>query len=80
MNYVFVNEIFTSIDAVYFLICVPSPFTFGWFLHKFNGPAVRYEVAIDIEQGKKVWTNGLLMAGTNSNLKNFKSKLENELS
>ena len=34
-----------------------------WCLHKTNGPAVSYEIAIDIFESKLVWLNGPFPAG-----------------
>ena len=41
----------------------PSNFNKAWWSHKFNGPAVRYEVAVCIQTGWIVWVNGPYPAG-----------------
>ena len=34
-----------------------------WWSHKFNGPAVRYKTAVNIQTGNLVWTHGPFPAG-----------------
>jgi DDE superfamily endonuclease len=40
------------------------PFNKQWFSHKLNGPGLRYEVAICIQTGEPVWTNGPFPCGS----------------
>jgi len=51
------------VDGTDFRINEPTPFSSSWFSHKFNGPAVRYEVAICIQTGWIVHVNGPFAAG-----------------
>ena len=44
-------------------ILEPSPFSKSWWSHKFNGPALRYEIAVAVSNSKIVWVNGPYRAG-----------------
>lgn len=79
LNYISSSGAFSSVDGVNFLICEPSPFSPELYLHKINGPAVRQEIVIGIEQGNVVWANGLFMPRARSDLKMFKWRLKHEL-
>ena len=39
-----------------------------WYSHKFNGPALRYEVAVSIHGGDVVWAYGGVPAGETNDL------------
>ena len=52
-----------SIDGTDFQIQEPTPFSPVWFSHKFNGPALRYEIAVCIQTGWIMWTGGPYPAG-----------------
>ena len=65
-----------SVDGTDFCIRQVQPFWTGWFSHKFNGPAVRYEVAVSIQSGDIVWTNGPFPAGRFPDLKIFRLGLK----
>ena len=41
----------------------PTEFHPKWWSHKFNGPGLRYEVALCIRTGEIVWVNGGLPCG-----------------
>ena len=41
----------------------PTEFDPKWWSHKFNGPGLRYEVALCIRTGDIVWVNGGLPCG-----------------
>ena len=41
----------------------PSYFDKAWWSHKFNGPVVRYEIAVSIQTGWIVWVNSPYLAG-----------------
>ena len=47
-----------TVDGTDFRIMEPSPFDPKWLSEKFNGPGVKYEVAICIQTGWIVHTNG----------------------
>jgi hypothetical protein len=47
-----------TVDGTDFKIQQPIPFSKRWYSHKFNGPGLRYEVAVSINGGDIVWTNG----------------------
>ena len=52
-----------SLDGTDFRIMEPTKFDPKWWSHKFNGPGLRYEIAICIRTGEIVWTNGGLPCG-----------------
>ena len=41
-----------------------TPWSQKWWLHKFNGPGVRYEIALSIRTGLIVWINGPFPCGS----------------
>ena len=45
-------------DGTDFRIEEPVPFDRKWYSHKFNGPGLRYEVAVSIQCADIVWVNG----------------------
>lgn len=47
-----------SVDGTHCPVNEPWPFEKKWYSHKFNGPAVAYEVAVGITTGFIVWING----------------------
>jgi DDE superfamily endonuclease len=47
-----------TVDGTDFRIMEPSPFDPKWLSEKFNGPGVKYEVAVCIQTGWIVHTNG----------------------
>ena len=51
------------------------PWNPRWFSHKYNGPGVRYETAINIQTGDIVWTKGPFPAGSWSDNKIFQHRL-----
>lgn len=54
-----------SVDGTHCPINEPWPFEKKWYSHKFNGPAVSYEVAVCIKTGFIVWINGPFPASVN---------------
>ena len=48
----------STVDGTDFKIRQPAPFWNGWYSHKFNAPAVKYEVGVSIQRGDIVWVNG----------------------
>ena len=52
-------------DGTDFRIKEPQPFDTGWYSEKFNGPAVKYEVAVCIATGWIVWVYGPWRGGRN---------------
>ena len=68
-----------SIDGSDFIVTEPTPFHGSWFSHKFNGPGVRYEIAISIEIPKIVWSNAPWLCGTYSDLRIFRDGLKHLL-
>ena len=46
-----------------------------WYSHKFNGPGLRYEVAISIQVGDIVWKNGPSPSRSWPNIKIFRERL-----
>jgi hypothetical protein len=45
------NECLVSVDGTDFQINEPTPFSKGYYSHKFNGPGLRYEIALNIMTG-----------------------------
>ena len=60
---------FVSLDGTDFRIMEPTEFDPKWWSHKFNGPGLRYEVALCIRTGDIVWVNGGLPCGEWSDLR-----------
>ena len=54
---------FVSLDGTDFRIMEPTEFDPKWWSHKFNGPGLRYEVALCILTGDIVRVNGGLPCG-----------------
>jgi hypothetical protein len=69
-----------SVDWTDFRIFNILPFWTGWFSHKFKGPGVRYEVALNIMMGDIVWINGPFPCGCYPDITIFWSSLKHELS
>jgi hypothetical protein len=64
------NEIaLVSLDGTDFRIQDPYPFDPKWYSHKFHGPGLRYEVALNIKTGSIVWVNGSVPCGEYSDLR-----------
>jgi DDE superfamily endonuclease len=64
-----------TVDGTDFRIYEPKPFSPKWYSHKFHGPALRYEVAVNIQNGWIVHVNGPFPAGKWSDLKIARTKL-----
>ena len=58
------SQCLVSVDGTDFEIREPQPFSPRWFSHKTNGAGLRYEVAICIQTGVPVWTNGPFPCGS----------------
>lgn len=56
-------ECLMTIDGIDLQINEPTQFDPLWFSHKFNGPALRYEVGVSIQTGWIVWIHGPFPAG-----------------
>ena len=50
-----------------------------WYSHKYEGPGVRYETAVNIQSGDIVWINGPFPAGKWPDAKIFKHRLRSML-
>jgi len=57
-----------TIDGTDFCMPEPPEFNPRWFLHKFKGPGLRYEIGICIQTGWIVWINGPYAPGNWTNL------------
>ena len=70
------NDCLVSVDGVDFEIYEPYPYERNWsrrwYSKKFNGPGIRYEVALAILTGDIVWVNGPYACGLWSDWKIFK--------
>ena len=68
-----------TVDGTDFMINQPTPFSKTWYSHKFNGPGVRYEIAVCIQTGDIVWYNGPKRCGSWPDLLIFTSRLAGKL-
>ena len=68
-----------TVDGTDFLIPEPSPFNPSYFSHKFGHAGLRYEVAICIQTGDIVWTNGPFPCGSWNDKKIFNNGLKHHL-
>ena len=68
-----------SVDGTDFRIYEQDDEPRSWFSHKFNGPAVRYEIGLSIEGGDIVWINGPFRAGRFCDIVIFRSELKGKL-
>lgn len=60
---------FCSLDGLDLKIQEPTPFSPKWFSHKFRGPGLRYEIALNIRTGEIVWVHGGYPCGLYPDLK-----------
>lgn len=56
---------FISVDGTDCLVFEPWPFSKAMYSHKMNGPGVKYEVAVCLKAGRRVWTNGPFVGSKN---------------
>lgn len=68
-----------TVDGTDFQINEPSQFDPMWYSHKYNGPAIRYELGVSIHTGWIVWTHGPFPAGDFTDLEIFRLGLKAEL-
>jgi hypothetical protein len=73
------NLCLISVDGTDFRIYNTLPFWTGWFSHKFKGPGLRYEVALNIMTGDIVWIHGPFPCGKYPDITIFRSALKQEL-
>lgn len=73
------NVCLVTVDGTDFPIYEPNPFWKGWWSHKFNGPGLRYEIAICIVTGHIVWVNGPFPCGAYSDIGIFRLNLRQML-
>lgn len=66
---------FLSLDGTDFRILEPSEFDPKWWSHKFNGPGLRYEIAICIRTGDIVWAHGGVPCSEWPDLRLFRNAL-----
>ena len=52
------TNVFISVDGTDCPVFEPQPFSRSMFSQKFNGPGLKYEVAVCLKTGLMVWTNG----------------------
>ena len=64
-----------TVDGTDFKIQEPTDFSAKWFSHKFRGPGLRYEVAVSINGGDIVHTNGPFPCGSWPDIKIFRNEL-----
>ena len=57
------NIVKLSLDGTDCPINEPRPFNRLWWTKKFNGPGVRYEIALNIRTGEICWINGPFQCG-----------------
>ena len=65
-----------TVDGTDFSIYEPKPWNKKWFSVKHNGAGLRYEVAICIQTGWIVWTNGPFPCGACHDITIFRSGLK----
>lgn len=65
-----------TVDGMDFRIQEPSPFWRGWYSHKFRGPGLRYEVALNIQDGWICWVKGPFAPGPWPDIKIFRGWLK----
>jgi len=65
-----------SVDGTDFMIQEQTPFWSGWWSHKFDGPGLRYEVALCIQTGWIVWINGPFAPGPWPDISIFRDGLK----
>lgn len=70
---------FVSTDATDCPIQEPIPFDRRWWTKKFNGPGVRYEVALALRKSAIVHINGPFACGAHPDAKIFSYNLEHKL-
>ena len=68
-----------TVDGTDFRMLEPSPFWTGWYSHKFNGPGLRYEVGLNIQNGWICWTKGPFAPGKWPDINIFRGWLKKEL-
>ena len=68
-----------TIDGIDLGINEPTPFDPLWYSHKFNGPAIRYEIGVSIQTGWLVWVYGPFPAGDFPDLEIFRLGLRDLL-
>jgi len=74
------NIIKLSVDGTDCRINEPrNPFSKKWYSHKFKGPGVRYEIALNIRTGEICWINGPFQCGSWPDPSIFQVGLNNEL-
>ena len=73
------QQCLTTVDGTDFRIFEPSPFSPGWYSHKYKGPGVRYEVALSIQGGDIVWINGPFACGRWPDIRIFRQRLIHKL-
>jgi hypothetical protein len=70
------NRYSVTVDETDFIIYEPTDLYTKWFSHKFNGPGIRYEVAISINGGQIVHIQGPYPAGNWPDIKIFRECLK----
>ena len=65
-----------TVDGSNFRTYNTRPFDKGQFSHKFNGPALRYELATNIQTGDIVHYNGPFKPGVYSDISIFRKKTQ----
>jgi hypothetical protein len=68
-----------TVDGTDYRIQEPAPFDRKWYSHKFKGPGLRYEVAVCIQTGWIVWTNGPYPCGSWPDIKIARDKILRKL-
>ena len=69
------SECLITVDCADFRITEPFPFDPVWYSHKFNGPALRYELGVVIQTGHLAWKNWPYPAGEFNDLEIFQLNL-----
>jgi DDE superfamily endonuclease len=68
-----------TVDGTDFRIREPKDFDSKWYTKKYNGPGLRYEVAVCIHTGHIVWCHGPFPCGQNPDITIFRKGLKDAL-
>lgn len=68
-----------SVDETDSMIYEPSPFSPKWYIHTFNGPGLRYEIAVSQICNNICWVKGKFLCGSYKDKTIFYNSLAMEM-
>ncbi len=68
-----------TVDGTDYRIPEQTPFWSGWWSYKFNGPGLRYEVGLNIQNGWICWVHGPFAPGKWNDITIYRSLLKRRL-